>query len=186
MSRNTVVQTSVDNRDAQLIQWANRRMSECDGNKVLLHLVGPVFWMDQENKCAMWECLWSYIASGPTDQGKQCSESHLPGWQRRRYVEGTWGVGGGGNALNKHMEKQIFPLPAAVSKGKCQHAPRPRLTVLHSAPPPGSPCSATEYGQEWHCGACPRGSLNDQRSTPPHPALYKTHKCQSEWDVVSC
>ncbi len=59
MSRNTVVQTSEDNRDTQLIQWANRRMSECDVNKVLLHLVYPIFWMDQENKCAMWGCLWS-------------------------------------------------------------------------------------------------------------------------------
>lgn len=164
------------------------RTSERDDKKrCFCMLSDPFFWMDHENKHAMWECLWSYIASGPTDQGKQCSESHLPGWQRRRYVKGIGGWGAGGNsALNKHMEKQIFPLPAAVSEGKCQHAPRPRLTVLHSAPPPGSPCSATEYGQEWHCGACPRGSLNDQRSTPPHPALYKTHKCQSKWDVVSC
>lgn len=46
---------------------------------------------------------------------------------------------GGGKGCNehKHMEKQIFALPAAVGQGKCQHAPRPRLTVLHSAPPPG-------------------------------------------------
>ncbi len=64
----------------------------------------------------------------------------------------SWGGGavGGGKGCNehKHMEKQIFPLPAAVSEGKCQHALRPRLTVLHSAPPPGPPCSATEYGQQ--------------------------------------
>lgn len=60
------------------------------------------------------------------------------------------GAVGGGKGCNehKHMEKQIFPLPAAVSEGKCQHALRPRLTVLHSAPPPGPPCSATEYGQQ--------------------------------------
>ncbi|KAK5862738.1 hypothetical protein PBY51_018106 [Eleginops maclovinus] len=57
---------------------------------------------------------------------------------------------GGGKGCNehKHMEKQIFPLPAAVSEGKCQHALRPRLTVLRSAPPPGPPCSATEYRQQ--------------------------------------
>lgn len=72
----------------------------------------------------MWECLWSCITSGPADQGKQCSESHLPAWQRRRYIEGT---GGEDSALNKHMEKQIFPLPAAVSEGKCQHATQATL-----------------------------------------------------------
>lgn len=57
---------------------------------------------------------------------------------------------GGGKGCNehKHMEKQIFPLPAAVSEGKCQHALRPRLTVLRSAPPPGPPCSATECRQQ--------------------------------------
>lgn len=60
------------------------------------------------------------------------------------------GAVGGGKGCNehKHMEKQIFPFPAAVREGKCQHALRPRLTVLHSAPPPGPPCSATEYGQQ--------------------------------------
>lgn len=60
------------------------------------------------------------------------------------------GAVGGGKSCNeyKHMEKQIFSLPAAIGEGKCQHALRPRLTVLHSAPPPGPPCSATEYGQQ--------------------------------------
>lgn len=65
----------------------------------------------------------------------------------RKRTGGAVGEGKGCNE-HKHMEKQIFPLPAAVSEGKCQHALRPRLTVLHSAPPPGPPCSATEYGQQ--------------------------------------
>lgn len=117
---------------------------------------------NMRNKCPEWECLWSHVASGTVVQGKQCSQCHLPVSQGRRWIVGTGGGGWGGNsALIKHMEKQTFPLPAAVSEGKCQHAPRPRLTVPYSAPPPGSPCSATEYGQQWHCGACPPGSLND-------------------------
>lgn len=71
------------------------------------------------------------------------------------------------------MEKQIFPLPAAVSKGKCQHALRPRLTVLHSAPPPGPPCSATEYGQQWHCGAFPQGGGKHHGAQDrPHARMY--------------
>lgn len=68
-------------------------------------------------------------------------------WAEEGSVGGVEG-GGKGCDEHKHMEKQIFPLPAAVSAGKCQHELHPRLTVLHSAPPPGSPCSATEYGQQ--------------------------------------
>lgn len=93
---------------------------------------------DDETNWAEWGCLWTHSASGTVTQGKQCSRSHLveTGW-------GSCGSGGSGGQLrgvvgggkgcneHKHMEKQIFPLPAAINDGKCQHALRPRLTVLH-------------------------------------------------------
>lgn len=105
---------------------------------------------NEETNWAEWGCRRTHSASGTVTQGKQCSGSHLVETGERGAEEGSGGAVGGGKGCNehKHMEKQIFPLPAAVSEGKCQHALRPRLTVLHSAPPPGPPCSATEYGQQ--------------------------------------
>lgn len=120
---------------------------------------------------------------------------HLGPWPKVNNVQGaiwlrlgkgrgvqksTGGVVGEGKSCNeyKHMEKQIFSLPAAIGEGKCQHAPRPRLTVLHSAPPPGPPCSATEYGQQWHCGASPQGR-GKHHSAPDHPhaCMYTNTSC---------
>lgn len=95
---------------------------------------------------------WNVDASGHTlHLGLSPKVNNVQGaiWLRLAR-EGQKRAGGGGKGCNehKHMEKQIFPLPAAVSEGKCQHALRPRLTVPHAAPPPGPPCSATEYGQQ--------------------------------------
>lgn len=129
-----------------------------------------------------WGCLWTHSASGTATQGKQCSGSHLVETGEKGAEEGSWGgvVGGGEGIRNehKHMEKQIFPLPAAVDEGKCQHAPCPRLTVLHSAPPPGTPCSATECGQQCHCGAFPQGGETQRSaSTRPHARTDSNTSC---------
>lgn len=134
-----------------------------------------------------WGCRWTHTASGTVTQGKQCSGSHLAetgggggcgGAMGRRGQCGGVERGGKGCDEHKHMEKQIFPLPAAVSAGKCQHELHPRLTVLHSAPPPGSPCSATEYGQQWHCGAFPQGRGKHRGARAhPHACIYTNTSC---------
>lgn len=102
---------------------------------------------------------------GGVDRRGQCGE-----------VEGA----GEGSNEHKHMEKQIFPVPAAVSEGKCRHALHPRLSVLHSAPPPGPPCSATECGQQWHCGAFPQGRDEHWGARArPHAYKYTNTSCSS-------
>lgn len=76
-------------------------------------------------------------------------------------------VRGGGVQRAEAYGKADFSSPCSSREGKCQHALRPCLTVPRSAPPPGPPCSTTEYGQQWHCGACPQGRLNDHDACLP-------------------
>lgn len=110
---------------------------------------------NEETNWAEWGCRWTRSASGTVTQGKQCSGSHLVETGER-----GWGGGGVGRrgwegqwveervATSTSIWKSRFFLSLQQSGKANVSALRPRLTVLHSAPPPGPPCSATEYGQQ--------------------------------------
>lgn len=99
---------------------------------------------------------------GPSPKVNKCSGSHLVKTggkgvrECRRGWEGQWVEER--VATSASIWKSRFFLSLQQSgEGKCQHALRPRLTVPRSAPPPGPPCSATEYWQQWHCATSPQG-----------------------------
>lgn len=56
--------------------------------------------------------------------------------------------------------KTDFNSPSALQDDKCQIWICPRFTVRCFAAPPGSPCTATKYGQPCHSGPYPQGKLN--------------------------
>lgn len=128
---------------------------------------------------------------GPSPKVNKCSGSHLVKTggegvlECKRGWEGQWVEKR--VATSTSIWKSRFFLSLQQSgEGKCQHALRPRLTVPRSAPPPGPPCSATEYGQQWQCPTSPQGGHWGQwvvvrghrrAQDHPHARVYTNTSC---------
>lgn len=95
----------------------------------------------------------------------------------RRVREGRWVKGRVATSTSIWKSRFFLSLQrsgkANVSM-RCVHA----WLCCNSAPPPGPPCSATEYGQQWHCGTPPQGR-GKHHSAPDHPhaCMYTNTSC---------